>query len=62
MTPLAGSGVVHVTLIESDERGTAETFRGADGAEEMVTESHNKSWRIRVIPQYQESQDRSLHT
>ena len=50
MIPLAGSGMVQVTLIESDERGSAETSCGADGAEERVLESRNKSWRNRAIP------------
>ena len=43
MTPLAVSGMVQLTLIESDERVTAETSLGADGAKERVLESHIES-------------------
>ena len=47
--PLAGSGMVQLTLIVSDERGSAVTPVGGDGAEEhivKVIESQNNSWRI----------------
>ena len=49
--PLAGSGTLQLTLIVSDERGTAVTPVGGDGAEERehnveVPESQNNSWRI----------------
>ena len=55
MIPLTGSGTLQFTLIESDERGSAETSLGADGAEERVMESHNKSWMNRAITQHHES-------
>ena len=34
MSPLAGSGTVHETLIDSEVRGSAITPLGADGATE----------------------------
>ena len=49
--PLTGSGMVQLTLIVSDERDTAVTPVGGDGAEERehiveVIESQNNPWRI----------------
>ena len=40
--PLAGFGALQVTLIVSDERGTAVTPVGGDGAEERENNSNGE--------------------
>ena len=46
--PLAGSGMVQLTLIVSDERGSAVTPVGGDGAEEREHIVHGGLYQLSV--------------